>query len=481
MDKRIKVLSNLSWRFGERVCSRIVSFVVTIIIARILDPSDYGVIAMVNVFIEFADVIVASGFGSAVIQKKDADELDYSSAFYFQLFLSAFMYAIIFFFSPYIQRFYGNQYELLTPVLRVLSLRLFLVALNSMQNAYVSKHLQYKKFFFATMIGTVISAIVGIASAYRGLGVWALVIQYLVDSIVNSLVLWITVEWHPILRFSFFRLKKLYSYGWKLLATSLLDIGYQKIRDLLIAKVYTSSDLAYYSRGMSYPNLIVTNINTSIDNVIFPVMANVQNDTNLVKAMARRSIKISSYIMFPMMMGLAICGETLIRLMLTDKWMPAVPYLQIFCFVYAWQPVNTANLNAIKAMGRSDLYLFLGILKSIIGIIAVVVSVKYGVLWVAFSSAITAILGSLINAFPNKKLMNYSYFEQLKDLAPSAILTLIMSIPVYLINLLCFSDIIKLCIQIFLGIIIYVGLSMLIKVDSFTYLLDILKKFLKHK
>lgn len=481
MDKRIKVLENLSWRFGERLCSRIVSFIVTIIIARILDPSDYGVIAMVNVFIELADVIVASGFGSAVIQKKDADELDYSSAFFFQLFLSAFLYAVIFFSAPYIQRFYGSQYELLTPVLRILGLRLFLVALNSMQNAYVSKHLQYKKFFFATIIGTIISAIVGIVAAYRGFGVWALVFQYLVNSIVNTFVLWITVEWHPILNFSFLRLKELYSYGWKLLVASLMDIGYQKMRDLLIGKVYSSSDLAYYNRGMSYPNLIVSNINTSIDNVIFPVMANEQDDTRVVKAMTRRSIKISSYIMFPMMMGLAICGEPLIRLMLTDKWMPAVPYLQIFCFVYAWQPVNTANLNAIKAMGRSDLYLFLGILKSILGIIAVIATVKYGVLWVAFSGAIVAILGSLINAFPNKKLMNYSYFEQLKDLASSAILTLVMSIPVYLVNFLLISDIIKLCIQILLGVTIYIGVSWIFRVESFTYMLDILRKYLKRK
>lgn len=480
MDKRIKVLSNLSWRFGERVCSRIVSFIVTIIIARILTPSDYGVIAMVNVFIELADVIVASGFGSAVIQKKDADELDYSSAFYFQVFLSAFLYAVIFFSAPYIQRFYGSQYELLTPVLRILGLRLFLVALNSMQNAYVSKHLQYKKFFFATIIGTLVSAIVGVVAAYRGFGVWALVLQYLINSIVNTFVLWVTVEWHPILRFSFLRLKKLYSYGWKLLTASLLDIGYQKMRDLLIGKVYTSSDLAYYNRGMSYPNLIVSNINTSIDNVIFPVMASEQDDTRLVKAMARRSIKISSYIMFPIMMGLAICGEPLIKLMLTEKWLPAVPYLQIFCFVYAWQPVHTANLNAIKAMGRSDLYLFLGILKSGIGILALAVSVKYGVLWVAFSSAIVAILGSLINAFPNKKLMNYSYFEQLRDLVPSAMLTLIMAIPVYLVNFLRVSDVVKLCIQIFLGVLIYLGLSWLFKVESFTYMLDILKKKLKH-
>ena len=402
MDKRVKVLSNISWRFAERAGARAVSFIVTLVIARILSPSDYGVIAMVNVFIELADVIVASGFGSAVIQKKDADELDYSSAFYFQLVLSALTYIILFFSAPYIQRFYGKQYILLSSVLRILGLRLFLVALNSMQNAYVSKHMQYKKFFFATLSGTIISAFLGIVSAYQGFGVWALVIQYLSNSIINTLVLWITVEWHPVLKFSFYRLQQLYSYGWKLLATSLVDIGYQKLRDLLIGKIYSSADLAFYNRGTSFPSLIVSNINTSIDNVIFPVMSNEQDNIEKVKAMARRSIKTSSYIMFPMMMGMAVCAEPIIRLILTEKWLPAVPFLQIFCFVYAWQPIHTANLNAIKALGCSGLYLKLGIWKDIIGIIALIASIKYGVFWVAVSCGIAEIAASAINALPNK-------------------------------------------------------------------------------
>lgn len=481
MDKRSNVLSNILWRFGERVCAQVVSFVVTVVIARILDPEAFGVIAMVNVFIEFADVLVASGFGSAVIQKKDADELDYSSAFFFQLALSLLFYVIIFFAAPSIQTFYGNRYLQLSTIVRVLGLRVFLVALNSMQNAYTSKHLQYKKFFYATIVGTVISAIVGITAACFGFGVWALVMQYLTNSIIDTIVLWITVEWHPTLCFSFRRLRVLYSFGWKMLAAALVDIGYRKMNDFLIGKMYSPSDLAFYNRGSSYPNLIVSNINTSIDNVLFPVMSNAQDSRDTIKAMAQKSIKTSAYIMYPMMMGLAICGDPIIRLMLTEKWLPAVPFLRFFCFIYALQPINTANTNAIKAMGRSDLYLKLGVMKDAVGIVLLFIAARYGVFWIAVSGAISGIINAVINAFPNRKLLDYRILEQIKDVLPPTILSTFMGVLVWLIGTLDVPDLAKLCIQVPVGVIVYVCMSVLFKVDSFQYILSTIMRMIKNE
>lgn len=474
MNNRITVLTNILWRFGERLGAQVVSFVVTIVIARLLEPEAFGVIALVNVFIEFADVLVASGFGSAVIQKKDADDLDYSSAFYFQMVLSGILYITIFVAAPFIQAFYGKQYSQMTVLVRVLGLRLFFVALNSMQNAYTSRHMQYKKFFFATIIGTVISAVVGIVAAWKGFGVWALVMQYMTNSIVDTLILWITVEWHPVLKFSFARLKLLYSFGWKMLASSLVDIAYQKMRDLLIGKMYSSADLAFYNRGSSYPGLVVSNINTSIDNVLFPVMSKEQNDRTALKKIVQRSIKSSSYLIYPMMMGLALCGRPLILLMLTEKWLPAVPYLQIFCFIFALQPINTANINAIKSMGRSDLYLKLGLLKDIIGIALLIIFARFGVIWIAISSAITSVFGMFLNVYPNMRLLDYSLSEQIADVSSSIFLTLAMGLCVYCVGLLSIPPFIMLCIQVLIGVIVYLTLSIMFKVDTFTYIWSII-------
>lgn len=466
------------WRFSERMGAQFVTFIVSIVIARLLDPEDFGIIAMVNVFIALADVLVNSGFGNALIQKKNADEVDFSTVFYFQIAFSVVIYIVLFFTAPLISNFYGNEYELLTPILRVLGIRLFLTAINSVQNAVVSRGLLFKKFFFATLGGTILSAVLGIVSAYLGFGAWALVIQYLTNSIVDTIILWITVKWRPKWTFSFTRLKDLLSFGWKLLVSALLDTGYSKLRDLLIGKVYTASDLAYYNRGSSYPNLLVNNINVGIDSVLFPIMSNSQDDIDTVKNMTRRAIKTSCYIITPLMVGLAVVADSLIRIMLTDKWLPAVPYLQIYCFVYAFWPIHTANLNAIKALGRSDIFLKLEIIKKVIGILALLFSIRFGVFWVAFSGIFTTVVSSFINAFPNKKLMNYSYMEQLKDILPGVLLSVFMGGCVYCVNFLHLNNWLTLLIQVPLGVIIYIGLSALFKLESFTYVLDMIKPFI---
>ena len=342
------------------------SFLVSIVLSRLLAPEDYGVIALVTVFTSILQVLVDSGLGTALVQKKNADEVDFSSVFYFNVLVCLTLYAGMFVAAPAIAKFYDNPIYI--PLVRVLSLTLVISGLKNIQQAYVYRHMIFKRFFFSTLGGTIASAILGIVMAYAGFGVWALAAQYVSNTAIDTLILWITVPWRPKKRFSWTKLKSLLSYGWKLLVSALLDTGYTSLWNLLIGKVYSSADLSFYDQGSKYPKAIIGTISNSIDSVLLPTMSIVQDDRAQIKSMTRRSIVTSVYVMAPLMMGLAGCAEPLVSLILTDKWLPCVPYMRIFCITYMFWPVHSANLNAIKAMGRSDLFLRLEILKKIIGI-----------------------------------------------------------------------------------------------------------------
>lgn len=479
VSTKSKVLSGLVWKFSERISAQLVTFIVSIALARLLEPSHYGTIAIVNVFIALANVFVSSGFGNALVQKKNSDDLDYSSVFYANICVSIVLYIILFFTAPIIAEFYNM--DILCPALRVLGLRLIVGGVNSVQHAYVSKNMLFRRFFWSTLFGTVLSGVIGLVLAYSGFGIWALVAQYMTNTCVDTIVLWFTVRWRPICNFSFIRLKSLFAYGWKLLASAFLDTGYKELRTIIIGKMYSSADLAFYNKGKSFPDLVVTNINTSIQSVLFPAMSNEQDNKTTVKLMTRRAIRISSFIMLPLMTGLALVSEPLIRILLTEKWLQCVPYIQISCFTFAIVPIHTANLEAIKALGRSDLFLKLEIIKKVIGIIFLLISMQYGVIAIAFSGIITTVTSSIINSFPNRKLINYKYFEQIKDLLNGIIPLILMSFVVICAGMLKINDILLISIQIIVGAFSYIGVSCITKNESFFYILNILKKIFKRK
>ena len=471
------ILSNFTWRFFERCGAQVVQFVVSIILARLLEPTHYGTIALMNVFISILNLFISSGFGSALIQKKDADNVDFSTVFYVQMFLCIILYFLLFLFAPYIARFYAQPE--MEGMLRVLGLTLIVAGVKNVQVAYVSRTMQFKRFFFATLGGTFGAAIVGIGMAYAGFGAWALIAQGLFNNIVDTIILWFTVKWRPTKEFSLKRVKTLFSFGGKLLLSGLLDKIYNNIRTLIIGKLYTSTELAYYNKASGWPQLIVDNVNTSIDSVLLPAMAKEQEYSERVKNMTRRAIKTSTYVMAPFMMGLAFVAEPLIRLILTEKWLSSVPYMCIFCVTYMFYPVHTSNLNAIKAMGRSDLFLKLEIIKKGIGLLAIISTMHFGVMAMAYSLIFTSVTSQIINSWPNRKLLNYGYLEQLKDILPGIALAVFMGGCVSLVSLLKLSDIVTLMIQIPLGAIVYIGLSKLFKLDSFEYLWGIAKDILK--
>ena len=472
------IVSGLSWSFGERILAQGVTFAVSIVLARILAPEEYGVISMVLVFINLANVFVTNGFGESLIQKKDADERDFSTVFWCTFAFSWMLYAILFFTAPLIGNFYKNI-ELVT-VLQVLSLKLPLASINTIQHAYVSKMMEFKKFFFSTLAGTIVSGVVGIVMAYLGFGVWALVAQYLVNSIIDTLVLFSIVRWRPNFEFCRNSAKELMRFAWKATGAAFINELYTQARALIIGKVYSPADLAYYNRGNQFPQLFISNIVNSISIVFFPVMSSLQDDIQELKSLAKKALKVSSFIIFPLMAGLIGVAKPLVVLLLTEKWLPCVPFLQILCLYYMVQPMQSINWQLMKALGRSDLCLKLEIIKKAIGFTLVFATMFISVKALAWSTTLFAVISMVINMLPNKNLVGYSMMEQLKDIAPYFLLSSIMGIIVWGVSFIPGLHVaMVLIIQLITGIVFYCLGCKVFKVEAFDILMHYVKSIIK--
>lgn len=480
MEKN-NIIKSLVFKFLERCGYQGIAFIIQIILARLLDPTDYGILTLLTIFITISQVFVQSGFNTALIQRKDITEKDYSSVFYLSLSIAIFLYTILFLAAPFIANFYNMPQ--LKKVLRVLALVLIPGAFNSIQNAKVAREMQFKKLMYSTLGAVIISGCVGIAMAYMGFGVWALVGQQLANQISICLIMMIVVKWRPQRIFEFNRVKLLFSFGWKLLCSTLIDTLYQNLRSLVIGKKYDSGTLGYYNRGKQFPELIINNINGAIQSVMLPALSKEQDNKARMKSMMRRSIVTSSFIILPMVAGLAVIAEPLVSLILTDKWLPCVPYLRIYCFTFAFYPIHTANLQALNAQGRSDQFLKLEIIKKSYGIVVLLITVFCfnSPIAIALGGSISTLISCFVNASPNKKLLDYSYFEQIKDILPSMILSIAMGAIVYCISFFNLESWLTLIIQIPLGIIIYVSLAWMFKLECFIYLKNTANSFFKKK
>ena len=467
-DKRT-VLSNMMWRFAERCGAQGVSFIVSIILARLLLPEEYGVVSLITIFTSILNLFIDSGFKNALIQKKNADQLDYSTVFYFNIFMGIVLYLCMFAAAPAIAHFYEKDY--MVPYIRVMSLTLVLGGINGVQTAVVAKRMEFKRFFYATLGGTLFSAVVGIWMAYEGMGVWALIAQKLVNQLINTTILWVTVRWKPSLLFSFQRLKPMFNYGSKLLGSSFLNTMTTNLSSLIIGKVYSSAMLAYYDKGRRIPNLVVENLQSSVQSVLFPVLAERQDQKQEVGKILRRSFTTAAYCIFPCMVGIAVCGESIVRILYTEKWISMVPYLQLWCFIFAFYLLNTADLQVIQAMGRSDTILKIEVVKQVVSLLAIVVTIPFGVLAMMVSMCVVTVICLYINAKPNEELAGYGFREHIKDLMPITGLNILMGIAVWAAGKLLTGDIAVLTVQILVGAAVYIGGSYLLKLESFSYVL----------
>lgn len=460
-----KIFSGLIWKFGERILAQGVSFIVSVILSRLLLPSEYGVVAIVLIFINIANVFVTSGFSTALVQNKNATEIDFSTNFYCSLVMSIIVYAFMFFVSPFIANFY-NMPELII-IIKVFSLRIPLSAISAIQHAYVERHMLFKRYFFSTLFGTLISGVVGIFLAYTGFGVWALIAQYFTNTIIDILVLLLTIEWRPKLIFSIQSAKSMMGYGSKILLADLSGTFFDQLRALIIGKIYTSSDLAFYNKGNQLPNLITTNISASIMTVLFPAISNINDDNKRVKELTRKSTKTMAYIIMPMLFGLACVSKPLTIILFTEKWIESVPYIQILSIACSIGIIGSVSLQTIKAVGRSDIVLKLEFIKKPVYVFLLIVGAVISPFAIAITMLLYNVFSSLVNAYQLSKVIKYSLKEQIKDLGTVLIMCFIMSVLVYPISFLRINYLVMMCLQILVGVISYWGISLVSNNESY--------------
>jgi O-antigen/teichoic acid export membrane protein len=463
------------WKFAERILANGVSSVVAIILARILTPEDYVEVSIVAIFFAFCNIFISGGFNTALIQKKDADIIDYSTILISSLCLATIMYAIIFIGAPFIADIYKR--EALVPIFRVMALSFFFSAVKGVVCAKISSDLDFKKFFFSTSIGTAISAFIGIFMAIKGFGAWALVAQNFSNIFVDTVLLLAFTRIKFVLKFSLQRFKQLFTYSIKLFLSSLISTIYDNIRPLIVGIKYSNVDLAYYTKGKTYPHWINLAITDTLSAVLFPVMSKVQDDHNSLINITRKFIQLCSYAVFPMMLGLFATARSFVIILLTEKWLESVIYIQIFCVAQMFNIVQVGNLQAIKAIGRSDVYLKLDVIKKIFYAIVILFAVflANSPQLLAVTSIINVVFASIVNTAANRKLFDYKLKDQIWDVCENLIPSLIMCITVLMMNYININIFILFGLQIIVGIFTYLLVSFIMKNRSFIYIVNFIK------
>lgn len=473
------VVENISWKLFERGASLGVTLVVNIVLARLLEPSDFGLSAIVNVFVTISTIFISSGLGSALVQKKDADELDFSSIFWLNLSISAILYFMLFAVAPWIAEFYN--YPQLKPMLRVLGFRLLFAAINSIQSAYISKNMMFRYYFFSTLSGKIGSGVIGIIMALMGFGVWALIGQSLSIIIFETCILWVKVKWRPKKIFSWERCKPLYSFAWKIMFMSFIEVISDQVRNLFIGKKYSSEELAYYNKGSLIPNNVITNIASSLSAVLFPVLSNFQNVREKSLSLCRRWVGVFTYFAFPILTGLIVVARPLITVLLTEKWLPSTPFLQLACGVYAAWTIEVPIRETIKSLGHANICLKMQIIKTVFSLIVLVFVMDLGVIMIAFSALFCSIFNVVVSAYFGNKYVEYTPLMLFQDIVPTLLISLLMGVCVYILSYLELQSIIILVIQMIVGFLIYIGASIITKNKNFIYCKELINNSLRKK
>ena len=432
-----KTISGFFWQFGRKILGQFLGFLVTLVLARKLMPEEFGIVALCAMFITFIDLFVNSGISIALIQKKDVDELDYNTIFHSGLVLSIIAYIIIFFSAPFVAIWFHNPQ--VTSVLRVSSIAMLIGSFSMVQSAHVSRKLEFKKYFLSSLSGQALSGVVGVTMACIGFGVWALVTQSLIKRLTSTLVLYFIVRWHPHWEFSFERFKGMYSFAWRQMVANATATISEQLRGYVIGIKYSPADLAYYNRGEGLPGIVYNNVNGTINSVMFPALARLQDDKARIRHGLSRSMKTSSYVIFPALFGLAAVSDKIIVILYTAKWLPAVPFMQLICIIYCFSLIGGANTQAITAMGRSDIVMKWELIKRPIMLSVLAITAFISPLAIAIGQCIYCIGVCFFNAYPNKKIIGYPIRDQVLDIGGNFLLALTMAGIVFLVGLLPFD------------------------------------------
>lgn len=472
-----KTASGLKWSAIERFSSQGIGFIISIILARILSPSDYGIIGMISIFTGISGAFIGAGFVAALIRKQDRTDIDLSTAFYYNVAASLFFYFVLFISAPYIAQFYNTP--ILTPITRVVGLNMIFGALGSIQSTKLYIAIDLKTQSKISIISIIITGIIGISMAYNGFGVWALVFQGLASTIISSGLLWFFIRWKPLLIFSAESFKELFGFGLKLMLAELLEALYNNIYQAVIGKKFSSTELGYYTRASGLVQLPSTSITSAIQRVTFPVLSEMQDDIIRLGKNYRKLLKMSAFVIFPLMMLLCALGEPLIKVLLTDKWLPAVPLMQALCFSYMLFPINAINLNLLQVKGRSDLYLRLEIIKKVLITIVLFASAPFGVLAMCYGTIITSVLSLIINTYYTGLLIQIGLIRQLEDIFPIMALSFVTGLGAYLPSLFLKESYVQLILGGISGSIIFIGISWIFKFPELNEMNNILFKKIK--
>ena len=469
-----KTVKGVAWTSLNKVLDLGFGFVIGIILARLLSPSDYGLLAMIGVFNAIAFAFLDSGFGNALIRKPDLTEDDNTTAFLFNLVAGIVLFGVIWFIAPWVSAFYDKP--ILTPLLRAEGSLLIVTSFKIVQNTQLTRALNFKAKMIIRIVSSVSGGVIGIIAAYSGLGVWALVAMHIADALISLVLLWVISPWRPRGKWSKKSFNYLWGYGSKLLASGLLDTIYGNIYPIIIGKFYSAADLGQYSRAQGYASMPSTSLTGVIQQVTFPVLSQIQDDDKRLATNYRRMLRFTVFIVFPIMMGMAALAHPLVISLVTDKWVQCVTYLQIICLSSMWYPVHAINLSLLQVKGRSDLFLRLEIIKKALITVVVFVCVPFGIIGICCGSVFTSLACLAINTYYTGKLINVGFVRQMLDMTPTLLASLAMGAVVYFAVIPFDSDVVKLAVGIPLGMVIYLAIAKVFRMPELQEALDILHR-----
>ncbi|MDK0647977.1 oligosaccharide flippase family protein [Clostridium perfringens] len=477
---KAKTISGLFWSFSNLILNQGIQFIIQIFLARLLMPKEFGLIGMITVFIAISNSIVDSGFKNALVREDNPTKEDYSTVFYFNLLTSIILYIILYILSPRISTFFGQPE--LKSILRVLALTLIINSFGIIQRTILIRNINFKIQTSINITSSIISGGIAIFLAYKGFGVWSLVFRTLIMQTIQSVLLTFCNNWKPMLVFNINSFKKLFDFGWKLLVSGLIDTLYNNLYYLVIGRFYSATDLGYYTNAQKFRDTLATSISGSVQSVTYPALSSIKNDHVKLRDVYKKIIKISVYINFPVMIGLAAIAKPLILVLFGENWSNSIVYFQILCIGGMLYPLHAINLNILQVRGRSDLFLKLEIIKKIIGVSLCIMAIVsgWGIIGLIWMLAISSFISFIINSYYSKDIINYSTFDQIKDISLMFLITILMFTITYFSGeiLLC-PNIIKLIVQICIGILSYIILSLIFKIQEFFEILKLVKKFSK--
>lgn len=478
-----KAITGASWSFIDNIAGQGITFLVGLILARLLTPEVYGLIGIITIFIAVFNSIVDSGFSNALIRKNNVTEIDYNTVFISNLIISVVLFGVLYLCAPAISQFF-NQPQLIL-LLRVMGFIVIINAFAIIQRTIFVKKVDFKTQTKVSLISSIASGIIGIGMAIGNYGVWSLVGQQIFRQFLNTVLLWFYSSWYPKLQFSFRSFKELFSFGWKLLVSGLIDTIWKEIYQVVIGKCYTTTILGQYTRAHQFASIFSINLTTVVQRVSFPILSSVQDDRERLKNGYKRVIKVTMLFTFTLMLGLAAVAESMILALIGEQWLPCVPFLQIICLQMILYPLHSLNLNMLQVQGRSDLFLKLEIVKKIIATGPLILGVLVNIYWMLGGSVITGFLSYYLNAYYSGSFLNYSIKEQIKDILPSFLVAIAMAIPVFAMSFIPMSPFFMLPLQIIVGALITLGICETTKLPEYIELksivIPLINKMIKHK